>query len=376
MKKAVFYSAPLKIDERYWFPYLNAVYSFGISDKKVRKEFTLPTTEVYGYQGIGKVKNKIVLSPCHAGAIAIYDLKQGNMKAVDVGCGGQSAFCHTVEVYQNKVFILPSISQNGILVLDDENKIHRISVNKWGTGEYVRIVKSAIQDRYMWITSCDSNQVLKLDMETENYELIQINVKSKGYTGIAVEEADIWLADVSTGNLIQYNTISSMIEEFKAPEIECNLSRVCAIHNHLFVFDRYILSTPAMSRRMILFDKETEQCQIVKGNFFESTVNDLYPASSFALKIDQQTLWVQRSLDGEIASINVEDLGYTTFSIAFGENDIKEMLKTLYDCENLAYVERSEVSVEELICYIQKTADPRRRRNRVENGKKIWKQLV
>lgn len=382
MKKIILYGAPLKVNERYWFPYLNAVYSFGVLDKKIKKEFALPTAEVYGFQDLERNGSKIILSPCHAKNMAVYDTEQGYIKIVDIGCMEQAAYCHEIAVFKNKVFILPSVLENGILVLDEGNKVHKIFVNQWekDAAEHIRIAKFAIQDKYMWITSCDSNQVLRLDMINETYELIEINVNSRGFTGISVDGANIWIADFSTGNLIRYNTGTGALKEFRAPdELNCKLPKACAVHNHLFIFDRCIISTPAMSGQMTVLDKRTEQYQIIKNSFFDTAAGDnknLYPASSFAKKIDEKTLWVQRSSDGEIANINVQDLTYTTFSLALEEDKIEDILTNLCNRRDLTYKEQDEVTVRDMIYYVKNLDKSLQKQKYIENGTKIWKQLI
>ncbi len=379
--KIVLYEAPVKIKERYWFPYLNTVYSLGITDKKIKKEFNLPTMEVYGFHSLTAFGNKVILSPSHAQHIAVYDMERDYVELVDFGCKNQYAYYHMIFSFEEKIFILPSLVESGILVLDKEKRVHKINVDWYGgkAGERIRILKCAAQDKYLWITTCDSNQLIKLNMINEQYELVEIETHVQGYTGIAIDNENIWLAEASMGDLIQYNSMNGKLKRFKAPnELDYNLFETCSVHSQLHIFDKCIISTPALAGQMTIFDKKTEQYRIIKNSFLDPVLDwknnyrsGMYSTSSFSKKIDENTLWIQRNADGEIASINVEELTYATFSVAFEEKEIEDMLERLYRCGKTEFKEQNIISVKALINYVKTTDNDLRKQEYMNYGVKI-----
>ncbi len=338
-RKVVLYHPPVKIGSKYWFCYANVLYSYDESSGKINRECKLNYENLQGsllqlnlFCYMENSGNKIILAPFYAKDAAVYDCEAKEINYINLDREEVYAWYRNIVIYGNKIFFLPGITHSDILVLEKLNSVRYIKLKNWNakvekeecTSEYI------IQGRYLWVTAYYSNQVLKMDMDSERYELIEIDKDSFGFTGIALDNECLWLAESSTGALVQYDTRSGETKKYQAPEeLDYNSVNKSYVHLNLFDFDKCIVSVPALSNKMTVLNKETGKIEIVKIDFFDSVMNRKSnykygnsASSSFGKKIDSKTLWVQRAYDGEIACINIDNWTYSTFSLSIKESEI------------------------------------------------------
>ena len=384
----VLYAPPIKIGGKYWFSYANRIYSYDEFDMKVTREhiFTAPSVRIYPYGYpycfTANVGNKIILAPHCARDVAVYDIGTKNMSFFELESRNTSSYYRNIAAYGDKVFLLPALQGSDILVLDNLRCIRRIKLANWNgnikksesTSEYV------IQGRYLWVTAHYSSQVLKLDMETEKYELIAIGKDSIGYTGIALDGECLWLAESNTGAFVRYDTCNGNTLKFTAPaELDYNSVEKSYVHMGLFDFETYIISTPALCNKMTILNKETGKLEILKIDFFDSIIGSKakykfgnYQTSCFGMKVDDKTLWVQRTLDGVIACINMKDFTYSMFTLELSEEDIDDICTEIYRLESEAVSESGPISLSSFIHFLKETDEDTNRQSKSHHGVDIW----
>ncbi len=383
--KAVIY-AMVKADGKFWFPYKSAIYSYDESDMKVVKEyeFELPKASQSLFYDIVNIGKKLVLSPFCTKYIAVYDMETRHMDFLDVGGNDQHTWYRNIVVYKEKLFVLPGGPDSDVLVVDGLRDVRRIHIDNWAdsvkknqcTSEHV------IQDKYLWATAYYSDQVLKLNMETEKYELIRVGKGSAGYTGIAIDDSYIWLAESSTGAVIRYNVNNKDIKKICMPiELDYNSTNKNYVHLNLFDFDQYIISIPALCNKMIRIRKETLDSEFIEIDFFNAVLRNKfnyrygnYTSSNFGKKINETTLWVQRTYDGQIANINIEDFTYKAFDLTLTEITYGEMYRQLYNSGNING-ESEETSLHSFVFSLKET-ESNKTENAISTGMEIWRKIV
>lgn len=383
----VIYAAPLKIGSKYWFSYAGLIFNYDEVSKELRKEyhFNLYNGQENVYSYLTNIGPKIIFSPFCMGRIAIYDIETQQTEFLFDEGSNEFLYYRNIVAVKEKTFLLPGRSDCDILVLDKLRNVRHISIADWHfkgencerTSEYVK------QDRYLWITAHYSNQVLKLNVDTEQYELIEIGKDCIGFTGITIDGEYLWLAESSTGAFLRYNTFSGEVRYFNAPsELNFNSSTKNYVHLSLFNFEKYIVSVPALCGNMAVLNKKTEEFDIAKIDFFNAITNcrrsyeyGNYTTCSFGKKINENTLWVQRASDGEIAIVNVEDFTYTTFSFKLKEKEIKDICTNLYNNKGSMLCENRIVSLNSMFCFLKNHNENDINRDSCYIGADIWTKI-
>lgn len=385
--EVVLYASPMKVDEKYWFPYVNVLYSYDVISGEIKREheFDFSNEQYNAYCYSMHIGRNIVLSPFRARDIAVYDMETHKMKFLEWENQAAYTMYRDIASFGDKLFLLPGIGKSDILVLDGLQSVRPISLINWDgntkgdewTSEY------AIQDKYLWITAHYSNQVLKMDMDTEQYELVTICEESAGYTGIVIDNEYLWLAESSTGAFVRYNTQDGRAKKFDAPVgLDYNSADKSYVHLSLFNFEKSIISIPALCGSMTILDKETGNLDIVDIDFFDSIADSKanykygnYTTSSFGKKIDETTLWVQRALDGEIACIDIGSLTYTTFCLELDKEELDDIRARLYRSGELALAEDRLTSLSSMLNFLKDTDENVSRQSFSNIGVKIWEEL-
>lgn len=380
----VLYAPPVEIGGKYWFPFANALFSYDKSNMEVAREqiFNVPNGQAYSYNYIATEGSKIVLSPFYAKDIAIFDIKTRDISFQEWERGNLYSYYRNAVFFNDKVFLLPGVLHDDILVLDNVMSIRRVSIANWvdKVKKHERTSEYAVQEKYLWVTAHSSNQVLKLDMETEKYELVTICEDSIGYTGIILDGEDLWLAESNTGAFVRYDTRNGDAVKYDAPSgLDYNSSEKSYVYMGLFDFENYVVSIPALCNKMTILNKETGKFEILNIDFFDSDTRGKenykhgnYSTSSFGMKADEKTLWVQRRLDGVIACINIDDFTYSTFMLELSEEDIDDIYTEFYRLENATVSESGLISLSSFIHFLKETDEDTKQRNNSHHGADIW----
>ena len=168
-ENAIIYGNLELVNGRYWFPYINTVYSYSITTKEVKKEFEIPTFQTGGFVYLKHVGDKIILSPFREPNIVVYDLLTQKLEYLNLEFKQPEAYCRHIVEYKKKLFILSGLFHDGIIVVEGLRQVRFVHIADWKenekkcecTSEYVKIGK------YLWVTAHYSNQILKFYMEEE-----------------------------------------------------------------------------------------------------------------------------------------------------------------------------------------------------------------
>lgn len=248
--------------------------------------------------------------------------------------------CRKIISFENKIFYLPA-RNNCIIEYNTDTKswiqhtecIYELGYNaalpEAATFDYV------IHKEYIWISATYTNRVLQFSMRDCTYSIHHIGGENHGYSGIAMDEGNLWLAEVHSGNIVRWNRYTKKLMEISMPD-EFSMWRQDNVRDfaHLYLIDmgESIVTIPGFSNCMVKLDKKSGKATMLIQDFWKNvgkTVNgyipEIYASSDFAKKINDSTIWVQRSYDEAVAIVNVEEEAYEVFYPALSEEDFSRL---------------------------------------------------
>lgn len=179
----------------------------------------------------------------------------------------------------------------------------------------------AVSDgKYIFITSIDSNKLLKFNMETKRGTIHKLGNKQERFSGISCDSEYIYVAETQTGNIkcfdkqLAYVYTIRMPEEFK---IISNMDIVIVAHNKIVDMKEWIITIPFIGNSMVKINKRSKETKVLMPEFW--TEESIMPNGSmswkrnlatFAKVQNGKTLLVQRLADGALAELNVESETY------------------------------------------------------------------
>ena len=232
--------------------------------------------------------------------------------------------CREMVSYGEKLFFLPN--KNGAVwrycAAKQEWSEYRecieeirkdISPEKYG--RFLDISGYIQEGRFLYMTFFYTNRVLCFDLESSDYKVYNVGNQGNTYSAITGGNGIFWLAETASGKVIKWDVKSNQIQEFTMPkEFECwtRFDGAYVAHNKLFETKQYVITVPAFSNGMVKVDKATGKVSFYAKELWENVrkaCNDyhpqFHPASGFAAKTDENTLWVQRIWDDALIELNV-----------------------------------------------------------------------
>lgn len=340
----ILYREPKKVFSKYWFIDKGFLYSYDPLAMETKKEYVFSSLNKYPYLYVEYVNGYLFMSPYEENRIAIYDFENRKMEYIDCQYEQEKPMCGRMFVYKSKIFMLSVIIENGIKIVENLRDVRTVCISDWYEDSKREGISTlnAVKDNYMWIPSHNSNKILKLDMDSEEYQLITIDDDDTGYSAIQIEEKYIWLTESRTGSLVCYDMVTKEVQKFSVPE---GFDYVCKtkdyVHQDMFDFGDKIITIPSFANKMTIFDKQTQEYKLLDIEFLDSFDNryktNLYLTCCFGKKIDENFLWVQRTKDGLIANIDIRDFSYKTFAFEINQEEVTErfMMCLLSDKESI-----------------------------------------
>ncbi|MFR2694515.1 MAG: hypothetical protein ACLTBV_31860 [Enterocloster bolteae] len=174
---------------------------------------------------------------------------------------------------------------------------------------------------YLWISAPYTNQLLRFSMADSTYAFFTAGEEDTGYSGMAVDKDCIWLAEVKTRDVVRWDIRTGETRRFRVSgRLSSRKWRYDELPyaTGLLNMGQYLVIIPSFSNGIIRFDKATGGMTVLAAEFFgqaDLEANGYCPqyhgTCSFAKKMDDKTILVQRCRDGKTAAINVEDNTYT-----------------------------------------------------------------
>lgn len=291
------------------------------------------------YSGLTAVERKLYLAPFETNCSISYHLDKNKFEELVVE-GEEEAFFYKYAVsYKYKVFYL-STGKNIILEYDTENNIyfkHRTCMEQFGSRAEIQEVISGylVLEQSLWIIASYTNKILQFNMEDGSYTFHTVGKENEGYTSIAADKDCLWLGEVKHAMIVRWNRLTGHEENYAMPQgfllwTGCS-GRKCP-HAKIIDMGKWIVTVPGYSNKMIKLNKDTGVTSFLIPDFWESSGESswCHPMSSytgwFADKKSEAVLWVQRTNDGAVAIVNVEEETYEIFYPALSDIDYDLLL--------------------------------------------------
>ncbi len=286
------------------------------------------------YFGLTAVEREIYLSPFESNCSVTYHLDENKFEELAVE-GEEEAFFYKYAVsYKHKVFYL-SAGKNIILEYDTESNIylkHCSCMEQFVNRAEIQEVISGylVLEQSLWIIASYTNKILQFNMEDGSYMFHVIGKENEGYTSIAADKDCLWLGEVNQAMIVRWNRLTGDSENYTMPHgfllWTGRGGRKCP-HAKIIDMGKWIITVPGFANKMIKLNKDTGVSALLISDFWESSgeLNCYHPMANytgwFADKKSEDTLWVQRTCDGAVAIVNVEEEVYEIFYPALSDAD-------------------------------------------------------
>lgn len=297
-------------------------------------------------------ENVLYLSPSASGMPMAYDMKTGKQMPLfeqqqDVNLCFQRIFC-----YGNRIFYVPSY-RNPIMEYHCDTKqwkfhdqcmdvlLEKAKEKEWAqkaANRELGITSDACgSGEYLWISAPYTNQLLRFSMADSTYAFFTAGEEDTGYSGMAVDKDCIWLAEVKTRDVVRWDIRTGETRRFRVSgRLSARKWRYDELPytTGLLNMGQYLVIIPSFSNGIIRFDKAAGGMTVLAAEFFgqaDLEANGYCPqyhaTCSFAKKMNDTTILVQRCRDGKTAAINVEDNTCTAFYPTLSDEDYGKLTK-------------------------------------------------
>ncbi len=197
----------------------NLLFSVNPEDGKTEFVDTIPeedtlTTFICGIMTVWN--DKLIFTPNKTKKIWIYDLISGQwdnvaIKECDDHCLDAGSF-YQIYIYNDKIFLVGS-GYPAILCVDLENKScdyiegpYKDMLTRHPDPDHIYFWYYGVQlENDLYLASCLDNQVLRFDMDTQEYHWIKMGDDGPGYQGIAWDGSNFWLSPRSGGDITKWD---------------------------------------------------------------------------------------------------------------------------------------------------------------------------
>ena len=176
--------------------------------------------EAYGaqrlYESMIVVDKKIYCAPFYAQSIAVFHIDEKQFSAIKLdekrlGCKFGEALFGGIEVYGKYIYIIPVYSV-AIVKLNTETdtvdyitgwaeEVKRISFN--GDAYFRRQIVR--KENKLLMPFCNANAIMEFNCDTHEYEIHEIGIEKRGYSGICFDGEQFLLSPRVKGNLVKWN---------------------------------------------------------------------------------------------------------------------------------------------------------------------------
>lgn len=297
-----------------------------------------------------KEDNKLYLSPGMAFQTGRYDFETGEFFVLSSPAEftEEKKFmqCREMISYGDKIFFLPN--KNGAVweycVVTKRWTEHKECVDELRKGLSENVYASASdisgyvrEGNLLYMVTSYTNRVLCYDMDSGKHRIYEVGDSGYTYSAIAGSEGIFWLAETVSGKLVKWDKNSNQIQEIAMPKEFGCFSRYDAsyyVHSRLFEMGSWIITTPAFSNCMIKVDKLTGKVSLCAKELWdnvEQPCNDYHPQfytiSGFAKKIDENTLWIQRTFDDALIELKVDKEEYRIHYPTMNSQALENLLR-------------------------------------------------
>lgn len=194
-----------------------------------------------------------------------------------------------------------------------------------------------VSENDLWIPTSQGNRVLQFHMDLGTYSIHSVGKNENAYFGIVMVGANIWMTEMHSGDVIRWNRHTGKTETIHMPEgILCRKARngIEIMHFALVDMGEFVVTIPWLSNSIVKIEKKTGKATIIGGAFLKD-VNlpannycpEIHASVVFYKKLDDNRLMIQRTRDGAVAVINVEDGTYKQHYPTLTREDYKRFME-------------------------------------------------
>lgn len=348
-RRIVRFSDAVLDGNRWWIVSMDYSGLFCVKDSKWDEICFMGRTEyankwTCAHTMIEKWDSNVIVSPYDSLAAEVYsDSKQqyiriSNEQSTDIGA--KMFFRYKTSIYYLLTY------QNAILE-------YNMATKKWLCYEnvYSELKKdlkvryaaymwdASCDGRYIYITSADSNKVLKFDMETKECQTYELGKENERFSGIICDGRFIYMAEANTGEIkcvdrqMRYVCSLYMPESFVIRDYSYK-SNVAMAHTKLIDMGEWIVTIPFYGNSMVKIHKETKKSYLLIPEFWREAMNSsngyrpwARGLAFFAKKVEDCKLLVQRFSDGALAEVNMTDESYSIYYPKMSEETFDKFME-------------------------------------------------
>ena len=201
--------------ENYWFfsREINALFSMNVSGQVIYRGM-VPWEKVMQerlYSSVAVIGNKVYLIPFCASKIAVYEIKDNSFSKVEIPNKSNmlprymATFLHKTHLY---IFGCRNLH---VLVLDTDTDTVKViepreEYNAMNTSDVYFYKHPAYYDDSLWLYMCNSDKIMRFDIEQETISFIELYLNTNGYIGTYYDGDSLWGVSRSLpSEVIQYN---------------------------------------------------------------------------------------------------------------------------------------------------------------------------
>lgn len=278
----------------------NSVCKMDIETGKIEAITSIPEESAYAWRLGSKIiywNGFLFFAPMNAKKIWKYDLERGNWngyerKELDNWTTSRDMF--QAVLYKNKIYFIGCLYP-AIIVLDlqsdaleyvtkpYENRINLAKEKKdsWFRTDYVHM------DKYIYMASCVDNTVFKFNMDTYEFEYIEVGTEDNIYAGLDYNGEEFYLSPRKNGRGVIWNPHNSKIRYLELPYVDEENKAVFG--GVICLEDRVVFPACFSNNTMEIQYGIEEQARIIN-------TREQY---TFYKKIDDKTI-VSLTVDGEL----------------------------------------------------------------------------
>lgn len=356
-----------------WFcdVYTNTLCRINMDTACIAIEAMIPFDRDFGafqYGFIAKKDNVLILAPRTAYTILLYSIEDKSFKKIQIDSGmlegdNENNLFSGVKTYGNNTYLIPGRFP-GII------KLNMVTAEVTYLREWYTVLKQEITDyddlRVMF-ARCDcrkenklylpcwqSNKIMIFNLETEEYSFIELSSYEKNLSSVCIVDDELWISSRDSNVIIRTNREGKEIEKITIEGIE---SRGLAF---IVKCGQIIYAVPVYDNYLIALDISSRVCQKV-CNLVKEKVNmpqNLIFAKNNILscvKDGEERIWMYSIFDGKIYRCDANGKVEILNSVLETQNDVNERNNYYFKMRIKEEIIQEDcmLGLEELLEYIQ-----------------------
>ena len=262
--------------EYLWFTpiYFNALMKMNKVTEEIELVGFFPGEQAFGirlFSDIAKCGDKLYFVPHSANAIAVYDIEKDEFDKI---CFDENYIenphykFYSVAVDGSNLFFIPH-SYSAVLIYDTISE--QVSyITGWATpikntklynDSYGYFRKYEMVDRKLYLPCLCTNAVAILDMDSKNFQLLELGDKNFVFQSICGVGKALWLAPGDGNEVCKINLDSGVIETVEVTGVQ-PISRKYTFRD-VVAIDEKAIFFPFVTQKIVLIDSNTNEFNIV-----------------------------------------------------------------------------------------------------------------